>query len=127
MATSEDIEETVPDPLEFDWNDDFEELSSFENGSGLPAVVKYDTPGAGVSSLPLGLRIYADQPVMFYTRTCKKHAKARTIYHDRHGPYYEVGQTLDIPEDFDGKAAKRLLVLKVFVPPSGILTTCFKL
>jgi len=103
MAECEEIEETTAEPLEIEWNDGTTDFSSFENCSGLPSVVKFNTQGAGASTLPLGLRIYSDQPVMFYTRTCKKHARARTIYHDREGPYYEVGQTLDIPEDFDGK------------------------
>lgn len=103
MAESEDIEDTTSEPPRIDFTTETIDLNSFENGSSLPNVVQYETGGAaGISSLPLGLRIYAGQPVMFYTRTCKKHARARTIYHDKSGPYYEVGQTLDIPEDFDG-------------------------
>lgn len=120
MAESEDIEDIVAEPPQIDWDDGDKDLSSFENGSGLPSVVKYETPGAsGLSTLPLGLRIYAEQPVLFYTRTCKKHAKARTIYHDQQGPYYEVGQTLDIPEDFDGK---KLFFLR---SPSTVLVSCY--
>lgn len=107
MAESEtsDTEEPSPGLTEIRWDDAYTDLKTLENGSGLPCVVKYEgvSHGAGVvSSLPTGLKIYAEQPVLLHTRTCKRHAKARTIYHDRQGPYYEVGQTLDIPEDFDG-------------------------
>ena len=102
------IEETQPD---IEWNESLTDLDRFENGSGLPQVVKYGekvegTAGARHSgapgSLPTGLRIYSEQPVLFHTRTCKRHVSARTIYHDKEGPYYEVGQTLTIPEDFEG-------------------------
>ncbi|XP_045188813.2 uncharacterized protein LOC123546524 [Mercenaria mercenaria] len=104
---SAEADDTGSGVTEIKWSEDFTDLNSFENGSGLPKVVKYEeiSRGAGVgvgTSLPLGLKIYAEQPVLFYSRTCKRHVKARTIYHDREGPYYEVGQTLDIPDDFDG-------------------------
>ncbi|KAL4236897.1 hypothetical protein ACF0H5_005283 [Mactra antiquata] len=87
------------------WNDSDTELRNLDNEAGLPQVVKFDDGGVGSdgrSPLPQGLRIYVKQPVLFHTRMCKRHVKARTIYHDRQGPYYEVGQTLDIPDDFDG-------------------------
>ena len=101
-------DQSVPD---IDWSDFDSDLDKFENGSGLPQVVRFTetSDGSGGAthsgvpgSLPAGLRIYADQPVLLHLRSCKRHASARTIYHDKEGPYYEVGQTLTIPEDFDG-------------------------
>ena len=100
---------SIPD---IDWSETNTDLDKFENGSGLPQVVQYGEFSDGAErarhsgvpvSLPTGLRIYADQPVLFQSRSCKRHASARTIYHDKEGPYYEVGQTLTIPEDFDGE------------------------
>ena len=97
---------------EIDWSEIDTDLDKFENGSGLPQVVRYaeisdGAEGARHSGVPgsllAGIRIYADQPVLFHSRSCKRHASARTIYHDKEGPYYEVGQTLTIPEDFDGE------------------------
>ena len=99
-------------PPVIQWSDDIVDLERFENGSGLPQVVKYEDAidgeqGARHSgapgSLPTGLKIYSDQPVLFYTRTSKRHVSARTIYHDKEGPYFEVGQTLTIPGDFEGE------------------------
>lgn len=115
MAASEpcDIEDTLSGQTEIRWNEELTDLNTFDNGSGLPHVVKYEgvSNGAG-SSLPPGLRIYAEQPVLLHTRTCKRHVRARTIYHDKQGPYYEVGQTLDIPEDFDGIYANFILSIQ---------------
>ena len=99
------IEETQ---LAIEWSKTDSDLDQFENGSGLPNVVKYGEKFEGArqsgapGTLPVGLRIYSEQPVLFYTRTCKRQVSARTIYHDKDGPYYEVGQTLTIPEDFEG-------------------------
>ncbi|KAH3694668.1 uncharacterized protein LOC127861885 [Dreissena polymorpha] len=88
----------------FEWSEDsVTVLNNFDNGTSLPCVARLESiAGAGASSLPPGLSIYAGQPVLLHERTCKKHAKARTIYHDKDGPYFEVGQTLDIPDDFQG-------------------------
>ena len=91
------------------WSEENIDLQKLDNENGLPQVVQFeDSAGAarpGVpSSLPPGLRIYANQPVLLHSRSSKKYAKARTIYHDKEGPYFEVGQTLMIPEDFHGES-----------------------
>ncbi|BFY99917.1 hypothetical protein BsWGS_02957 [Bradybaena similaris] len=49
-----------------------------------------------------GLKIYSRQPVLLHMKTTKKQARARTIYKDPRGAYYEVGQTLIIPDDYKG-------------------------
>ncbi|CAG5117555.1 unnamed protein product [Candidula unifasciata] len=49
-----------------------------------------------------GLKIYSRQPVILHLKTNKKQARARTIYKDPRGAYYEVGQTLIIPDDYKG-------------------------
>ncbi|KAL3870123.1 hypothetical protein ACJMK2_042734 [Sinanodonta woodiana] len=97
MASNTAEEETVsPVGCEIEWDSETCRLTEFENGSGLPRVVKLD------GDLPQGLNIYKKQPILLYARTNKTHVGARTIYHDKNGPYYEVGQTLLIPDDFDG-------------------------
>lgn len=50
-----------------------------------------------------GLKIYSRQPVLLHMKTTKKQARARTIYKDPRGAYYEVGQTLIIPDDYKGR------------------------
>lgn len=110
MATNdakdhEDLE-SLPESTTIQWCDSNVDVRTLDNTSGLPQVVKFDDvfiTAKGEESLAPGLKIYANQAVLFHTRACKNHVKARTIYHDRQGPYYEVGQTLDIPDDFDGK------------------------
>lgn len=53
--------------------------------------------------LSAGLKIYSRQPVLLHMRTKKKQARARTIMKDQRGAYYEVGQTLIIPDDYQGR------------------------
>jgi len=102
MAEMTEEGEIKPDLPQIDWNQASSSFSSVDEGS-LPQVVKFKARGGpGAAPLLPGLALYADQPVLLYARTRKAHARARTIYHDRDGPYFEVGQTLDIPDDFDG-------------------------
>lgn len=102
MATSEtENMDTDSENKEIKWESESRELRTFENGSGLPQVVKYEENRIP-SCIPPGLRLYARQPVLLHTRCTKRNVRARTVYHDTEGPYYEVGQTLVIPEDFEG-------------------------
>ncbi|CAL1539611.1 unnamed protein product [Lymnaea stagnalis] len=55
-----------------------------------------------VERLQPGLRIYSRQPVLMHMRVTKKQARARTIFKDPKGAYYEVGQTMIIPADYQG-------------------------
>lgn len=89
--------------MDLQWSQDSTPLTSFDNGSDLPQVVKIGPSlAANARPLPPGLKVYAGQPLLFYICARKKHALARTIYREREGAYFEVGQTFDIPEDFEG-------------------------
>ncbi|KAK3089446.1 hypothetical protein FSP39_003687, partial [Pinctada imbricata] len=85
----------------FKWDSQSRVLADLEDDSGLPQVCKLEEdPSKG--TLPPGLKLYTRQPVLLYTRCKKRQVKARTIYRDPSGPFYEVGQTLLIPDDFEG-------------------------
>lgn len=56
-----------------------------------------------VRALPPALKLYSNQPVLFHTKDRKRQARGRSIYKDDGGYYFEVGQTLVIPEDYLGK------------------------
>ena len=86
-------------PLESD--KDLVDVGYFENDETLPSVVTFEETEPG--TLSPGLRIYSRQPVLFYTRTSKRVVRARTIMKDKEGTYFEVGQTLLIPEHYEGK------------------------
>ena len=83
------------------WSSETRVLGDFDNESGLPAVCRFEED-QNKGTLSRGLKIYAGQPVLLHTRCRKRQVRARTIYHDASGPYYEVGQTLLIPDDFEG-------------------------
>lgn len=107
MAEPEDIQlvplaDDTPTLDDINWDDEKHVLNDFRADIGLPQVVKFDEGETG-GNIPPGLKIYCNQPVLFHTHTSKRQARARTIYRDQTGPFYEVGQTLLIPEDFEGK------------------------
>ncbi|KAL5022117.1 hypothetical protein ScPMuIL_001272 [Solemya velum] len=106
MAEPEDIQlvplaDDTPTLDDINWDDEKHVLNDFRADIGLPQVVKFDEGETG-GNIPPGLKIYCNQPVLFHTHTSKRQARARTIYRDQTGPFYEVGQTLLIPEDFEG-------------------------
>ncbi|XP_041358044.1 uncharacterized protein LOC121374958 [Gigantopelta aegis] len=103
-TTAEDAENAVTSlnttSPTFEWREDKVDVEYFQNDDTLPSVVRFEETDPG--KLSPGLRIYAKQPVQLYTRTHKKVARARTIMKDKEGTYFEVGQTLLIPEDYEG-------------------------
>ena len=58
---------------------------------------------AVTSRLSPGIRLYARQPVLCYSRVKGRQSRARTIYKDKKGTYLEVGQTLIIPDTYEGE------------------------
>ncbi|XP_046547600.1 uncharacterized protein LOC124257547 [Haliotis rubra] len=86
---------------EFTWADDTMALGVYKDHERLPKVVKLEEKGEG--KLCPGLKIYSKQPVLFHARSSKTVASARTIHKDGEtGMYFEVGQTLLLPEDYEG-------------------------
>ncbi|WAR24440.1 hypothetical protein MAR_038109 [Mya arenaria] len=99
---NDELGDLVSTPPSIDWTESVTSFNSFDESS-LPQVATFQiSEGSGQPALPPGIALYSAQPVLFHTRTRKSHARARTIYHDQEGPYFEVGQTLDIPDDFQG-------------------------
>ena len=92
-------ESTVDSPTNMDDNFNWKETTyTLDNIiEDLPKICKYEG-----DVLTQGLKLYSRQPVLLYKWCRKKKADVRTIYRDRTGPYYEVGQTLQIPDDFEG-------------------------
>ncbi|XP_052101125.1 uncharacterized protein LOC127735071 [Mytilus californianus] len=89
---SADISLSPDNELNVEWTD-----TLFTNiKDDLPKICKYE------GQLPQGLKLYSQQPVLLYRWYHKRKGEVRTIYRDTTGPYYEVGQTLQIPEDFEG-------------------------
>ncbi|XP_062575012.1 uncharacterized protein LOC134236870 [Saccostrea cucullata] len=82
------------------WTSDLRALGDIRDDSHLPCVCKLSADDT--KALPAGLSIYCDQPLYMYMRRQRKQVLGRTIYHDASGPYYEVGQTLIIPDNFEG-------------------------
>lgn len=80
---------------EFEWHKEASSLEELKDG--LPFICKYE------GQLQEGTKLYSKQPVILFKLYQKKKAYVRTIFRDPSGPYYEVGQTLQIPEDFEGK------------------------
>lgn len=81
------------------WKPEARTLSDIGDDS-LPCVCKLSSDGS--RALPVGLSIYCQQPLYLYKRRQRKQVLGRTIYHDANGPYYEVGQTLILPDNFEG-------------------------
>lgn len=81
------------------WKPEARTLSDIGDDS-LPCVCKLSSDGS--QALPVGLSIYCQQPLYLYKRRKRKQVLGRTIYHDANGPYYEVGQTLILPDNFEG-------------------------
>lgn len=81
------------------WKPEAQTLSDIGDDS-LPCVCKLSSDGS--RALPVGLSIYCQQPLYLYKRRQRKQVLGRTIYHDANGPYYEVGQTLILPDNFEG-------------------------
>lgn len=79
---------------DIEWKDECLSLTDIKDD--LPKICKYD------GQLPPGLRLYSHQPVLLYKCYQKRKGYVRTIYRDHAGPFYEVGQTLQIPDDFEG-------------------------
>ena len=88
--------------VEFQWSDETETPDSFDDEEKLPCVARIEACGGDRQLLP-GLKLYADQPLLMFRRVKKRHARARTIYHDKGGPHFEVGQTILIPDDYTGE------------------------
>jgi len=104
MAEAEPKEATVEESkssLEIEWNDREYKLDDFHEDDNLPRVVRFVEDNQK-GSIPPGLKLFSEQPVLFYTRCRKKQVRARTIYRDPSGAYFEVGQTLHVPDDFQG-------------------------
>lgn len=81
--------------LDVEWEENYMSLTNVKED--LPRICKYD------DQLFPGLKLYSQQPVLLYRCCRKRKGIARTIYRDPAGPYYEAGQTLQIPDDFEGK------------------------
>lgn len=80
--------------LDVEWEENYMSLTNVKED--LPRICKYD------DQLFPGLKLYSQQPVLLYRCCRKRKGIARTIYRDPAGPYYEAGQTLQIPDDFEG-------------------------
>ncbi|KAK6188667.1 hypothetical protein SNE40_004800 [Patella caerulea] len=85
--------------VKFQFAEEEYKLDIFENDKNLPSVVRFEDKAG---ELVPGLKIYAKAPALFYTKVKKKQASARTICKDKTGGYLEVGQTIYIPEDYEG-------------------------
>ncbi|ESP03586.1 hypothetical protein LOTGIDRAFT_237593 [Lottia gigantea] len=83
----------------FQFDDEKYKLGDFEDEKNLPTVVRFEDTQGDVTP---GIKIYAETPVLFFTRRSQKQASVRTIYRDNSGAFFEVGQTLIIPEDYQG-------------------------
>ncbi|XP_033737217.1 uncharacterized protein LOC117325232 [Pecten maximus] len=89
-------------PPEIIWSDRKYGLGDLTEESGLLQRMCRFSEAPGTGNMSPGLKIYSEQPVWLHSRHNKRHAKARTIYKDTNGAYFEVGQTLLIPDDFQG-------------------------
>ncbi|XP_046357895.2 uncharacterized protein LOC124136128 [Haliotis rufescens] len=86
---------------EFTWADDTATLGVYKDDERLPRIVKFEENKEG--KLSPGLKMYCKQTVLFHTKSTKRIASARTIHKDKDtGMYFEVGQTLLLPEDYEG-------------------------
>ncbi|KAL8598552.1 hypothetical protein ACOMHN_051340 [Nucella lapillus] len=108
--------------INFQWSGESETPDSFHDDDKLPCVAKIEASESSDESsdrklLP-GLKLYAEQPLLFYRRVRKRMARARTIYHDKGGAYFEVGQTILVPDDYTGWFE--------LVPPDFSRASCFR-
>ncbi|XP_071148589.1 uncharacterized protein [Mytilus edulis] len=91
-----DVSANPSPPLDNELNVEWTDTLLTNIKDELPKICKYE------GNLPPGLKLYSQQPVLLYRWYHKRKAEVRTIYRDSTGPYYEVGQTLEIPDDFEG-------------------------
>lgn len=103
----EDVDPTAPPvdnspPPDVVWSERKYGLKDLTEEAGLLQRICRFSEAPGEGNMSPGLKIYADQPVWLHSRHNKRQVKARTIYKDNDGAYFEVGQTLHIPEDFQG-------------------------
>ena len=98
-SQKESIADHDGEPPEMQWDDSRLTLGDLTE-EVLPSVCKFK--GNKDASIPPGLNIYSEQPLLVYSRYKKRQVQIRTIFKDPDGQYYEVGQTLLIPDDFDG-------------------------
>ena len=87
--------------VEFQWSGETETPDSFKYDDKLPCVARIEA--CGDRKLLPGLKLYVDQPLLLFRQVKKRQARARTIYHDKGGAYFEVGQTILIPDDYTGE------------------------
>lgn len=92
-----DVSANPSPPLDNELNVEWTDTLLTNIKDELPKICKYE------GNLPPGLKLYSQQPVLLYRWYHKRKGEVRTIYRDSTGPYYEVGQTLEIPDDFEGK------------------------
>lgn len=105
--------------LDFEWGDELvDQLVTFNDDDQLPCVAKFEEDTAQTDKLPTGIKIYQKQPLLFFKRVKKRQARARTIYHEKGGEYFEIGQTLHIPDDYTGWFE--------LVPPDFRRASCFR-
>ncbi|KAK6990116.1 hypothetical protein BgiMline_013391 [Biomphalaria glabrata] len=88
------------------WDEDNLSLSQLVDKDCFPCICCYEENVQEVDGhwdkLAPGLKIYSRQPVLMHTSVSQKQARARTIFKDPSGTYYEVGQTMIIPGDYQG-------------------------
>ena len=116
--TADDISSSISStkaPVEFQWSDETEAPDSFKDDDKLPCVARIEACGdSSESKLLPGLKLYANQPLLLFRQVKKRQARARTIYHDKGGAYFEVGQTILIPDDYTGELHSIMAVWKAF-------------
>ncbi|XP_064606676.1 uncharacterized protein LOC135471389 [Liolophura sinensis] len=87
--------------FEFTWAEETYRLSDLTGQDQFPRVVNLE-PDEGVE-ISYGLRPYLNQPVILNQCVSKRDVSARTVYRDKTtGKYFEVGQTLLIPDSYEG-------------------------
>lgn len=100
----------------FQWAENEDKLQDFDNVDKLPCVGRIEEWGAPCADgqrrgLAPGLKIYAGQPLLMFSRVKKRQAVARTIYRDNSGVYLEIGQTVIVPDDYTGECTMLWWVL----------------
>jgi hypothetical protein len=98
-SSTKRISSVSANEINFQWSEAEEPISSFtDDNNKLPCVARLER----ANFLLPGLRPYGEQPLLMFRRMRRRQARARTIYHDKGGAYYEVGQTILIPDDYTG-------------------------
>lgn len=88
--------------LDFTWAEETYRLSDLSGEDQFPRVVNLE-PDESVE-IGSGLRPYIRQPVILDRSVSKRDVSARTVYREKPtGKYFEVGQTLLIPDSYEGK------------------------